>query len=247
MKYASALDHIPDGIFNRQDLLDSLLNLDPDYNTGSFNRHFSKLLSAGFFDCIGKNLYVKINQNNTKNIYTYDTPSEELITAEALIASEFPLVDFIILETVSLNEFLNHLIANNAIIIMVEKMLTDSIFYFLKSHFSSVLITPSADDMMRYGQNGSIIIDRLCYRYPKNPKQKYRSSIEKLIVDLFAEKLLNIIISKGDYPAALEIMFKRYKINETRLFNYARDRCVEDEIRVMIKEKTNITLYTDMR
>jgi len=247
MKYAYALDHIPGNTFKRQDLLDSLLILDPDYNPGSFNRHFSKLLSAGFFDCIGKNLYVKINQNNTKNIYTYDTPSNEVVTAESLITSEFPLVDFIIFETVSFNEFMNHLIANNTIVIMVEKMLTDSIFYFLKSHFPSVLITPSADDMMRYGQNCSVVVERLSYRYPKNPKQKHRCSIEKLIVDLFAEKLLNILVSKGDYPAALETIFERYKINETRLFNYARDRCVEDEIRVMINEKTNITLYTDMR
>jgi len=233
-------------MFNRQDLLDSLLILDPDYNAGSFNRHFSKLLSAGFLECIGKNLYIKANQNSKKEIYTYNTPSDELLTAEAIITSEFPLVDFIIWETVSLNEFVNHLIANNTIIVMVERMLTDSIFYFLQSHFPSVLITPTADDMMRYGQNGSFVIERLSYRYPKNLKQKHRCSIEKLIVDLFAERLLDILISKGDYPAALETMFERYTINETRLFNYARDRRVEEEIRNMIKEKTNIKLYTDM-
>jgi len=129
MKYAYALDHITGSIFSRQDLLDSFLFLDPDYNTGSFNRHFSKLLSAGFLECIGKNLYIKANKDSKKEIYTYNTPSDELITAEKMISSEFPLVDFIIWETVSLNEFINHLIANNTIIVMVEKMLTDSIFY----------------------------------------------------------------------------------------------------------------------
>jgi len=216
----------------------------PNYKIKSFDWHFSKLLSANMLEKVGKNLYVKSNPLKTKETYTYITQSEGFLGVESLLSVEYPLAEFIIWETIALNEFVNHQIAMNTILVMTEKMVMDSFFELLKNHFPSVLISPTPDEITRYGQNGSIVINTLSSRYPKNPKQRHRYSIEKFIVDLFAEKTITSIISKGDYPGALEIIFERYKINETKLFNYARTRYVDEQILVMIKENTNIKLYT---
>jgi len=64
--------------------------------------------------------------------------------------------------------------------------------------------SPTPEDYLRYGRKGVILVQKLNYRYPKNPKQKHDVSIEKLIVDLFAERIVRAIVSTGDYPAALE-------------------------------------------
>ena len=127
---------------------------------------------------------------------------------------------------------------------MVERMLMDTIFEGLNEHYPSVMLAPNIEEISRYGRNNSIIIMRLHTRYPKNIKYKRRYSIEKLIVDLFAEKAIEEFLNPNDYPTALETAFKRYRINETGLFNYAKSRRVDEEIRTMIMDKTRIKLYT---
>jgi len=127
---------------------------------------------------------------------------------------------------------------------MVEKEVMESFFYYLKDKFPSVLLAPSSEDIKRYSKNGTIIIDKLSYRYPKNQKQKNRCSLEKLIVDMFSEKTIKSIVSQDDYSEALETMFERYKINETKLFSYAKARRVDRKIHSMINEHTKVRLIT---
>ena len=245
MKYLELLDEIDSEVLRRKDFLGAILKVNPNYNTGSINRHFSKLLSSGIIESVGEDLYIQVTPVTARYHYTYMTPSLEFSEIEILLSTEFPLVDFIILETIQLNEFLNHQISMNTIIVMVERLLMDAVFERLNGKFPSILFAPKPEEYQRYGSNGTIIVDKLCSRYPKNLKQKHRYSIEKLIVDLFAEKVIKMMVSIGDYPEALDVAFKRYVVNETRLFNYAKSRYVETEIRMMIRNQTSIRLFTE--
>jgi len=244
-KYADVLDSITNDTFSRQDVLDAILQTYPDYNTNSFDRHFSRLLNSHCAEGVGENVYIRTKQGEVRRVYTHDFPSDAFLDVESFLTEEFPLADFIAWEITQLNEFVLHLLAKNTIFVMVEHILMDNFFYRLQDKNLSVLISPSADDIMRYAGHNTIIIDRLTSRYPKNKKQQHRISIEKLIVDLFAEKTVCSMVSSGDYPTAMETMFDQYRINETRLFNYARARCVDDKIRNVIRDQTNIRLYTD--
>ena len=244
VKYASAIYNITSDTFTRQDVLYSIQKMNPDYHIGSFNRHFSKLLSLGCIENIAENLYIKVTPDSLRKNYKNRASSAELIAIESFLESRFPLAEFLLFEIIMLNEFLNHQIAQNTIIVTVEKMLIDAFFEELSLEFPSVMIAPRIEELSRYGNNGTIIIDKLQARYPKNSAQKHRYSIEKLLVDLFAEKLLKALLNPGDYPALFEIAFKKYIINETRLFNYAKSRRVDTEIKVMIKKETNIKLFT---
>lgn len=244
MKYAEIMENINSKVFRRQDFLGEILKSNPNYNVGSFNRHFSKLSSSGLIECVGEDLYTVVTPDTARQIYTYQALNPELSDVEAFLNMKFPLVDFVVWETVQLNEFLNHQIAQNTIIVMVERMLMDAVFEQLKLKFPSTLFTPKPDEYQRYWRDGTVLVEKLSSRYPKNPKQRRRCSIEKLIVDLFAEKTVKAIVSISDYPEALEIAFMRYIINETRMFNYAKSRYVDKEIRRMIKNQTSIRLYT---
>ena len=245
MKYLSVLDDIKSGIFCRQDILEAFLKIDPEYNIASFNRHFSRLAFSGYIENVGENLYIKVTADTARKFYKYKDSSMEMAAVESFLGKEFPLADFIVFETVKLNEFFIHQIAQNTIIVMVERMLMDAVFEELNEKFPSVMFAPTIEEISRYGIDCSIIIVKLHTRYPKNTKQKRGYSIEKLIVDLFAEKVLEAFLNQDDYPAALETAFKQYRINETRLFNYAKSRRVDTEIRTMIRDKTGIKLYTD--
>ena len=247
MKYATVLNDIKSDVFCREDVLEAILRMNPEYNTGTFNRHFSRLLLRGGMESVGENLYTKVHPDTARKTYIYSDPSVELSSVELSLDTIFPRADFLLLETTSFNEFLNHQIAQNTIIVMVERMLMDAFFEQLKEQFPSVLFAPTPDDFVKYGRNGSVVVVKLSARYPKNPVQKRSFSIEKLAVDIFAERIIKEFISLDDYPTALEIIFKKYRINETRLFNYARARRVDMEIRAMINDRTKIELYTDKR
>ncbi|MCL1984521.1 MAG: hypothetical protein FWG58_03885 [Methanomassiliicoccaceae archaeon] len=196
-------------------------------------------------ESVGEDMYIAASPDTYRRIYVHKGPSPELSDLGSFLNAEFPLADFLIMETVQLNEFFDHQTAQNTMIVMTEKMLMDVFFEKIKERFSSVLFAPKADDLQRYGINNTIIIEKLSTRYPKNPRQRHSHSIEKLTVDLFAERTIRAVVNANDRPAALETIFKRYRINETRLFNYARTRRVDAEIRRIIRNDTAIKLYTE--
>ena len=245
MKYDAVLKNMGSAAFRRQDVLDALLTAYTDYNVGSFNRHFSKLLSNDRMENVGEDLYIAVSPSTVKKIYVHNGPSPKMSDVESFLSAEFPLAEYLVMETVQLNEFFDHQVAQNTIIVMTEKMLMDAFFERMKGKFSSVLFAPNIDVLQRYGKNNSIIIERLNTRYPKNPEHGHRQSIEKLIVDLFAEKTIRAFLNTDDVPAFLETAFERYRINETRLFNYARARRVDAEIRRIIRDETAIKLFTE--
>lgn len=247
MQYTKILKDIKTKTFRRQDFLDAMLRANPSYNVNSINRHFSKVLSCGFIENVGKNLFISVSPDTSRRRYAHINPSEELIDVLSFLNAEFPLADFIAWETVQLNEFFNHQIAENTIVVMVESILMDVVFERLKVAFSSVLLAPRLVDFQRYGGGGSIIVVRLNSRYPKNPVQNHGCSIEKLIVDLVADKTIRSLVNAADYPSAIEAAFAQYQVNETRLFNYAKARYVDADIRTTIMNKTSIKLYTDRR
>ena len=73
------------------------------------------------------------------------------------------------------------------------------------------------------------------------PIYGYNTRLEKLLVDLFANKLLDKIISRGDYAGIFEEAFSRYNINLNMMLRYAKRRNKADEVMSFMKHKTNIT------
>ena len=245
MKYAEALEDMGSGTFRRKDVLNVVMKRYPDYNTGSFNRHFSRFISNGLIENVGRGLYVTVSDRTAKETYSYRSPSERFSEISSFLESEFPLADSIVCETVQLNEFFEHQTAENVIVVAVEKMLTEAVFERMKTKFGSVMLSPGPEELRRYAEDGSVIIVKLTSRYPRNRTDRRAYSIEKLTVDIFAEKTIRSFFSAGDYPSALENIFGKYRINETALFNYARMRRIDAKIREMIERDTGVKLHTD--
>ena len=156
---------------------------------------------------------------------------------------EFPLIEYRIWEFSWLNEFLNHQIGRNYIFLEVEKEGCEFVFERIVSEFAGkVLLKPDLNQILRYGIDNSIIIDRLISESPKGRNKQHQLAIEKLIVDLFANKRLKEMLSFGDYPAALEAIFSLYEVDQVKMFRYARRRNKEREIREFLQNKTNIEL-----
>lgn len=173
----------------------------------------------------------------------YSLPSEHAksacqfsLTPEAtaiakLISKKFPFVQFNVFETVMMNEFLNHLIAQNTIFIQVEKNSSAYVFRFLHEKGKKVMYKPNLQDFHRYWSKGCIIVlDRIS----EAPSQKGKSpavTLEGMLVDMLADRLLGLTYEKAEYANVLAQARENYLLDERRMLRYARRRNKENEIR----------------
>ncbi len=190
---------------------------------------------SGFFEIILK---------DRKEIFKYNISSESKKIAD-FITENYPLVNFYIWDFTVFNEFVNHMIGHNHIFLEIEKDGCGFVYDSLKENFPNVILfQPDAKEIERYSVDNDIYIQKAISEAPAGIDNKYELSLEKLIVDMFANKTLQQLISKGDYPQALEEMFSKYQISERKLFRYATRRNKKEEIIKFIKEKTNIEIQT---
>ena len=144
-----------------------------------------------------------------------------------------------------LNEFFNHQLAHNKIFVEVENDGCDFVFSALVDKFPGrVLLRPKTQELLQYGTDDGIIIDRLVTEAPRSDGEPYQVPLEKLIVDLFAKKSLTL--SKGDYATAIETMFATYRIDQVSMLRYARRRNKVREVFGFLHDKTTIKLLVQV-
>ena len=233
---------LPDYTVSRQDILKLVQKSDPPFREGQLKGLLSYMIENSKLEHIGRNQYRKVidSANTIKYENQYSDISLQIIS---IMDEEFPLIEYRIWEFSWLNEFLNHQIGRNYIFLEVEKDGCEFVFERIVSEFAGkVLLKPDLKQILRYGIDNSIIIDRLISESPKGRNNQHQLAIEKLIVDLFANKRLKDMLSFGDYPAALEAIFSLYEVDQVKMFRYARRRNKERELREFLQNKTNIEL-----
>ena len=170
----------------------------------------------------------------------------ELYDTAKIISSQihevYPLVDFQIWELYQMNEFVNHLMARNTIFIEVENMLDESVFDLLFEKYPHVLHNPSLEQYHKYAREETIIVRNLISEAPSSVGEFKQASLEKMLVDLFGRGISSSLISRSEYQAIYEDAFKKYNINQAKMFRYARRRGIEKSIMDFIRENTNIML-----
>lgn len=242
MKDYMIQDKMPDYAISRQEILELVRESDPAFREGQMKRLLAYMIKTSKIEHVGRNKYRRIV--DTVNMARYENRYSGIaLQIIAIMQNEFPLVEYRVWELSWLNEFVNHQLGCNYIFLEVEKDGCEFVFEKIMSEFEGkVLLKPDQNQILRYGSNDSIIIDRLISESPKGKKEPYNLAIEKLVVDLFANKRLKEMISPGDYPAALESIFTMYKVDQVKMFRYARRRNKETELREFLQSRTNVEL-----
>ncbi len=242
MKDYMLQDKMPDHAITRQDIFELVRESNPAFREGQMKRLLAYMIATSKIEHVGRNKYRKITEAaNTVRYENHYSENAQIIIS--IMQKEFPLVEYRIWELSWLNEFVNHQLPRNYIFLEVEKDGCEFIFERIITEFEGkVLLRPNQDQILRYGVDNSIIIDRLISEAPKGTPEQFNLMLEKLIVDLFANKRLKAMLSLGDYPRALETIFTMYEVNQIKMFRYARRRNKEQELREFLKCKTNVDL-----
>ena len=215
--------------YSRGELLDCLCALNPCLQENSFYWIIGSMLKAGTFVRVGRDAYA-LPTGQELPIYTpgYSDEAKKLILT---VEKAFSLVRFTVFETVLMNEFLNHLIAQNTIFLQVDKDISLYVFRFLQeAGYRDLLYKPSKKELDLYWAKDCIIVTDLVSEAPLLKPDPHSICIEKMLVDMFCDKLICGSYSKAEFSSIMEQAFGRYQIDRQKLLRYARRRNKETEI-----------------
>ncbi len=223
--------------FSTEEFFVTLQKDNPDIGRSTVYKYLKEMCDKNIITRAGRGRYL----SSAKKQYNYPI-SETAKEIAVLINEKFPHINYQIWETYQMNEFINHQLAHNTIIVDVENMLDDTVFNYLFAKYPHVLYRPSSDEYYKYRGDETIVVKRLISEAPATLNEYHLASLEKILVDLFGKGITGSIIPRSEYTAIFEDGFSHYNINTAMLFRYARRRGNAEQIRDFIQEKTGIVL-----
>lgn len=165
-----------------------------------------------------------------KKIYSCEYSKEAVSIAEKL-CKDYDGLDFQVFELRQLNEFMNHQIAHNAIFVYVENDLMSFAFDTLwDMEPGKVLLKPSSEQYSRYRRDDEIVVNRLPSESPKGNGEPWKSRLEKVLVDVFTDKIVSSIVPDGEKEAILDGAFQNYLIDKGTMLRYAKRKGAEKKV-----------------
>ncbi len=142
-----------------------------------------------------------------------------------MLEEKYPDLNFVIFESTLLNEFLNHQIAQNTIYVQAEKDVSSYIFDTLQEEYKGrVLYRPGKTDFDRYWTQDCIVVLDLISQTPLSQEEPHEITIEKILVDIVAEKSIAATFSPAEVPFVYENVIRSYQVNRRKVQRYAGRR-----------------------
>lgn len=235
MWYKQIIDKLPpDETYSRTDLYQSLKKIKPGLNYGTFQWLLYKLQQEKILFRVRFDTYSKTEPvERSKYIPLYSKKALNMID---LIGRKYPLIQFMVFESVLLNEFLNHQIAQNTIFLQVDKEISSFVFDMVhKSNIGNVLYKPQQEEFNRYWMRNCIVVLDLVSQAPINIERPHHILVEKMLVDILADKLISRIYSPAERPFIFKNAMRSYWIDTKKMLRYAGRRNRESEIKKYIE------------
>ena len=220
--------------FTREELFDFYCYFEPELKEGTFGWRIYDLKNKNIIKPLKRGLYVISYKSNYK-----PDISPNILKIAKQITERFEKVNHCIWETAWLNEFAQHQTSKPTVLIEIEKGFEESLFYELKDTTRrEVFLNPDekAIDFYIAESNQPFIIKKLLTRSPLLKRTEKRikfntPTLEKILVDLFAEKQLFYYLQGSELMHIYENAISNYTINFTKLFSYAKRREREQDIK----------------
>ena len=222
----------PGRVYTRSNIVALLKKNYPYVSPNSYQWAVDGLVKAGRIARIGYNQYV-VSDESLKPVYqpAYSDLALELI---GRLDVQFPGLSFVVLETLLLQPFQPDGVSRNRIFIQVDKSGSMDVFRFLQDQkYPNLMFKPSRKDYELYRTDDSIVVLDLTTEAPLVSDAPHTICIEKLLVDVFCDKLLRAEITSDQFSTIVERAMDSYVVDKARLHRYAKRRGKEDEIHLV--------------
>ncbi|MBQ7995784.1 MAG: hypothetical protein IJ247_06215 [Bacilli bacterium] len=216
-------------IYNTKDLNKLILSSGTSYKSSSLYNKIDEMENNGKITRVGRNQYIF----GDRKVFNYELNSNTAKRVNKLIKNRYSSdFEYVIYETVStLNQFLNHLINRNVIILETNKFFLEHVFNTLKeAGFRNILFNPDKEDVFRYVEDDSIILMPLVSKAPIDRKNK-KTTIEKITVDMICSTVLNCFYEGAELHNIVEDVLSNYKVRYDTLNNYAKRRHASERLK----------------
>lgn len=212
-----------DRTYSRNDLIEVFRKENKDLNDSSFRWMLYNMQLNNRLFRVGYDEYTTSEQHvlpEYRPLYT-----EEALKVKNLLEDKYPELSFVMFESVTLNEFLNHQIAQNTVYVQVEKDLSTFIFDALKQDLGGmILYKPNRTEFSRYWTRGCVVVLELISQAPLSSTHPHEITVEKMLVDIIADKSIEATYSPGELPEIFRNIRKNYRVDAKKMNCYAGRR-----------------------
>lgn len=225
--------------FSREELFDFFRQFEPELKETTFRWRIYHLKKKQVISIISRGLLTL----SYKPVFKPDVGDKER-KIFSKIEKQFPSLKLCIWSTKIANEFMLHIPGKFITVLQVEKQALEPIYSFLKDlNFRNVFIEPEEKEIERYiyESETAIVLQPLVSKSPtQNVSRVTTTTLEKLIVDLSCDKKLFAAFQGNEFVHIVNNAYKRYSIDFTKLFHYAKRRRKETELLAFLSNKTDI-------
>lgn len=223
--------------FDRHELFNFYLEYEPDLKESTFSWRIYDLKKKDIIKTIGRGVYVISYKPKYKPVL-----SDNVLKIARKTNERFSEIQYAIWENQWLNEFTQHQVLNQMIVVEVEKEFTESLYYYLNDSLRmDFFLNPDEKEIEFYISESivPVVIKRLVTRAPISKLRDKKNivlvaTLEKIMVDLFADENLFHFYQNSELINIYEKILERYSVNFTKLFSYAKRRKKEEEIKQFI-------------
>lgn len=217
-------------VYSHAELVDKLSDTKPGLSGSGYHWAINSMVHDGLLVRDGRGEYKIPDVKGLKEYSPIYSDTAKKLTG--LISETYPYVAFTVFETVLMNDFLNHLIAQNTIFIQAEKESSVYVFRLLQEKgYKNLMYKPGKKDFGLYWSRDCVIVTDLISEAPIRTDQPHSIMLEKVLVDMCADKLISTTFSKAELPDVFANAKNQYLIDKSRMMRYARRRNKEGEIK----------------
>ena len=228
------LSAIPDSqVLTRRELYGFLKKTNKDLSYNSVGWLIETGIKTNVLFKVGSDSYSR--KNDTRKIYepTYSSTAKKV---SSVMKKLYPELDYVLFETILLNEFVNHLYAQNVLVLQVEKALCPFVFEALNEKFpGKVFYNPTAKDLGRYKTDNCIILENKISEAPCDKENPHYITLEKLLVDCVSDKIIKELIPSSEVSNIYENAKLLYRTDLTKIRRYAKRRNVWSRVEELLK------------
>lgn len=222
---------------DRNELYNFYSEYEPDLKESTFSWRIYDLKKKDIIKTIGRGLYVISYKPKYKPVV-----SDNILKIARKTNERFSEIQYAIWENQWLNEFTQHQVSNQMIVVEVENEFIESLYYYLKDSLRmDFFLNPDEKEIQFYISESTmpVVIKRLVTRAPIIKLKSKKAivpiaTLEKIMVDLIADAGLFHFYQGSELINIYEKILERYSINFTKLFSYAKRRKREEEIKQFI-------------
>lgn len=216
--------------YRREDLFHTLRSEKADLSESAFRWTLYNLLQEKKLFKVDYDTYVTVKPTDLPKYKPYY--SKKANTLMDRLSKQYPELEFVIFESILLNEFLNHQIAQNTLYVQVEKDVSSYIFDNLKEEYTgNVLYKPGEIEFDRYWARDCIVVLDLISQAPLSQDKPHEITAEKMLVDIIAERSISQTFSPSEISFIFENVMRSYQVDRRKMNRYAGRRGKSSQVK----------------